>query len=122
VVAGQQAPRDRVQALEAIGVQVLICPSERPRPDDFLPLLRAQGLDTLLVEGGGQVHADLIAHHAADALFLFLAGKVLGDAAAPGWCATLPGGNRLADAHTLHLAPPLAIGGDLLVRGHFSTP
>ena len=71
-------------------------------------------------EAGGHVHADLIAHHAADALFLFVAGKVLGDAAAPGWCATLPGGNRLADAATLELAAPLAIGADLLVRGYFS--
>jgi diaminohydroxyphosphoribosylaminopyrimidine deaminase/5-amino-6-(5-phosphoribosylamino)uracil reductase len=119
VVAGTEAPQERVRVLRSAGVQVLICPTARPRPGDFLPQLRACGIETLLVEGGGQVHADVIAHHAADALFLFVAGRVLGDAAAPGWCATLPGGNRLADAATLELAPPLAIGADLLVRGHF---
>lgn len=122
VVAGTRAPHRRLQALEAAGVRVLVCRTERPLPGEFLPQLRAAGIETLLVEGGSQVHADLIAHHAADALFLFVAGKVLGDAAAPGWCATLPGGNRLAEAATLELAPPLAVGGDVLIRGHFSAP
>jgi diaminohydroxyphosphoribosylaminopyrimidine deaminase/5-amino-6-(5-phosphoribosylamino)uracil reductase len=122
VVAGTQAAADRVAALEARGVTVLRCPTERPVPEDFLPRLRGLGIDTLLVEGGGQVHADFIAHRAADAVFLFLAGRVMGDAAAPGWCATLPGGNRLADAAALILRPPLVVGNDVLIVGHFSAP
>ncbi len=122
VVAGAQAPPERRGALEAAGVRVVLCPAARPLPGDFLPRLRALGIETLLVEGGAQVHADLIAHHAADALFLFVAGRVLGDAAAPTWCATLPGGNRLADAVQLELAPPQAVGADVLIRGHFSVP
>ena len=122
VVAGSRAPSDRVQALQSAGIHVLVCPTDRPSPDDFLPLLRERNIESVLAEGGGQVHASLIAHHAADALFLFVAGKVMGDAAAPGWCATLPGGNRLADAVTLRLEAPLAVGADLLVRGRFTAP
>jgi diaminohydroxyphosphoribosylaminopyrimidine deaminase/5-amino-6-(5-phosphoribosylamino)uracil reductase len=122
VVVGGPATGERVSALERLGVHVLRCPTARPLPGHFLPRLRALGIDTLLVEGGGTVHADLIAHHAANAVFLFLAGRVMGDAAAPGWCATLPGGNRLADAPALTLAPPLTIGTDVLIRGHFSAP
>jgi diaminohydroxyphosphoribosylaminopyrimidine deaminase/5-amino-6-(5-phosphoribosylamino)uracil reductase len=122
VVGGTGFPPAHAAALEQRGVWVLRCSPERPDPDQFLPRLRAAGIETLLVEGGAHVHASLIAHHAADALFLFVAGKVMGDAAAPAWCAALPGGNRLQDAPALTFAPPLMIGPDVLLRGHFPPP
>lgn len=122
VVGGAGFSAAQAAALEQRGVQVLRCSLERPAPSEFLPWLRSAGIETLLVEGGAHVHASLIAHQAADALFLFVAGKVMGDAAAPGWCAALPGGNRLRDAPALTFAPPLMIGPDVLLRGHFPPP
>jgi diaminohydroxyphosphoribosylaminopyrimidine deaminase/5-amino-6-(5-phosphoribosylamino)uracil reductase len=122
VIAGSEAPRDRVQALRGAGVEVLLCADVRPQGTEFMPRLRQLGIATLLAEGGPQVHATLIAEQAADALFLFIAGMVMGDAAAPAWCATLPGENRLAGAPHVALAPAETVGGDLLVRGRFATP
>jgi diaminohydroxyphosphoribosylaminopyrimidine deaminase/5-amino-6-(5-phosphoribosylamino)uracil reductase len=133
VVTGSGAPAGRVAALRATGAEVLSLPTARPEPGAFLPALARLGVRSLLVEGGAQVHGSLIAHLAADELWLFLAGRVMGDASAPAWCAGLEGGDRaevgsgpqggLARMPTVRLAPPLTLeGGDLLIRGSFERP
>lgn len=117
VIAGSAAPGARVEQLRSLGVTVHICESARPEPAAFLPFLRGEGLDTLLVEGGGQVHANMIAHGVADELVLFIAGKIAGDDA-PGWCAGF-GADRLEDLPRLKLQAPRLVGEDLVLRGWF---
>jgi riboflavin biosynthesis pyrimidine reductase len=124
VVVGSGAPAARVAALGRLGVEVLSMPTARPEPGAFLPALARLGLRSLLVEGGGKVHAGLIAHRSADELWLFLAGSVMGDGAAPAWCADLGEAARppqgLAGLPRIKLGPPLRLeGGDLLLRGEF---
>ena len=118
VIAGAQAPPARVEELRTGGVAVHQCEGVRPQPAQFLPILRAEGISTLLVEGGGQVHANMIAHREADELFLIIAGKVIGGETAPGWCASL-GVDTLADTPRLALQPVQRAGEDLVVRGLF---
>ncbi len=118
VVVGSKAPRTRVRALQALGVEVIACTTPRPEPAEYLALLRTAGVRALLVEGGARVHANLIAQLAADELFLYLAGCMLGDDAAPAWCGPL-GAERLADAQRVRLDPPQAIGADVLLHGWF---
>lgn len=142
LVAGSEAPADRMAALRAGGVEIVTAPTPRPQPRDFLPALLRLGLRSLLVEGGARVHASLIAQEAADDLWLFLAGSVMGDSAAPAWCADRADGDvgdrrsagasggetrlkrrDLASLPRLKLMPPLILeGGDLLVRGEFERP
>ncbi len=122
VVVGSGAPEHRVAALRNLGVEVLAMATERPEPGAFLPALARLGLRSLLAEGGGKVHASLIAQRAADELWLFLAGSVMGDSAAPAWCADLasadPPRRSLAGLPRFRLGPPLRLeGGDLLLRG-----
>lgn len=128
VVVGNAAPRERTEALRAFGAEIVALPTPRPEPGAFLPALLRLGMRSLLVEGGARVHASLIAHRAADELWLFLSGSVMGDGAAPAWCGDLAGGTPpslrgLAGLPRLRLAPPLWLeGGDLLVRGDFEKP
>jgi diaminohydroxyphosphoribosylaminopyrimidine deaminase/5-amino-6-(5-phosphoribosylamino)uracil reductase len=125
VVVGKDAPPARIAALQMAGAEVLALPAARPEPGAFLPALARLGLRTLLVEGGGRVHASLIAQGAADELWLFVAGRIMGDDAAPGWCGTLPGSARpdLAGMPRLRLAAPQSLdGGDILLRGTFEGP
>lgn len=117
VVTGAHAPPERVAYLRGLGVTVLPCDGVRPAPEAFLPLLRAEGLQSLLVEGGGQVHANMIAHGVADELVLFMAGKIAGDDA-PGWCAAF-GAERLEDMPRLELQSAEPVGEDLVLRGWF---
>jgi diaminohydroxyphosphoribosylaminopyrimidine deaminase/5-amino-6-(5-phosphoribosylamino)uracil reductase len=128
VVVGNAAPRERTEALRAFGVEIVALPAPRPEPGAFLPALLSLGMRSLLVEGGARVHASLIAHRAADELWLFLSGSVMGDGAAPAWCGDLAGEAQplrrgLAGLPRLRLLPPLWLeGGDLLVRGDFENP
>ena len=125
VVAGNAAPAGRVDALRAAGVEVLAMPTVRPEPKVFLPALARMGLRSLLAEGGGRVHASLIAQGAADELWLFLSGRIMGDAAAPSWCGDLAGADRLglAGIPRLSLAAPVSLdGGEILLRGTFVRP
>jgi diaminohydroxyphosphoribosylaminopyrimidine deaminase / 5-amino-6-(5-phosphoribosylamino)uracil reductase len=120
VVVGSAAPQRRLRELAERGAEVLRCATPRPEPAAYLPLLRGAGLRALLVEGGAQVHADLIAHGAANELFLYIAGRVIGDPAAPAWCGPL-GLERLAQAPRVRLEAPLALGADVLLHGWFDT-
>ncbi|HUJ74673.1 MAG TPA: RibD family protein [bacterium] len=122
VVTGRQAPDERVRALRGAGVEVVQCNEDQPHPQRFLPRLRALGLDTVLAEGGARVHASLIAQEAADELFLFVAGKVMGDSAAPVWCADAAVGVELARLPCVRLLPPVWVEGDILIRGTFGAP
>jgi len=122
VVVGSGAPEHRVAALRSLGVEVLTMATARPEPGAFLPALARLGLRSLLAEGGAKVHASMIAHRAADELWLFLAGSVMGDGAAPAWCADLgeavPPRPGLAGLPRFRLEPPLRLeGGDVLLRG-----
>jgi diaminohydroxyphosphoribosylaminopyrimidine deaminase/5-amino-6-(5-phosphoribosylamino)uracil reductase len=121
VIAGSRAPMERVDALRAEGVRVFLAPTARPEPAAFLPWLRAQGLRSILVEGGAAVHGALIANGEADELFLFLAGRLIGDPAAPAWCGPL-GISGLAGTPRLRLSPPRPVGEDILVHGLFLRP
>lgn len=119
VVTGRDAPAAATARLEARGVETLRCPEARPHPASFLPRLRSLGLETLLVEGGAQVHAGLVATREADELFLFLAGRIVGDSMAPAWCGPLDIAS-LAATPRLRLSPPRAVGADVLIHGLFA--
>jgi diaminohydroxyphosphoribosylaminopyrimidine deaminase/5-amino-6-(5-phosphoribosylamino)uracil reductase len=118
VIAGREAEAARLRRLEAMGVETILCATPRPEWREFLPKLRATGLSTLLVEGGGSVHGSLIANGDADELFLYLAGRLIGEPDAPAWCKGL-GVERLEDTPLLSLSPPVLIGDDVLVHGYF---
>jgi diaminohydroxyphosphoribosylaminopyrimidine deaminase / 5-amino-6-(5-phosphoribosylamino)uracil reductase len=125
LIVGKDAPAERVAALRTAGVEVLDQPMARPEPRTFLPALVRLGIRTLLIEGGGQVHASLIAEGAADELWLFMAGRIMGDGAAPGWCGDLPGSGqrKLAQMPRLNLRKPVMLdGGDILLCGSFEGP
>ena len=120
VVTGAEAPAEKMAVLRGRGVEVIPCESARPQAGDFLPALRKCGLDTLLVEGGAAVHGHFIAEREADELFLYLAGRLIGDRDAPGWCGILniP---SLADTPRVHMTQPVTLGGDVLLHGLFGT-
>ncbi len=78
--------------------------------------LGAAGVRSLLVEGGGTLHAGFLAADLADEVQLFVAPLVLGGATAPGWVEG-EGVAQLVKAPRLRFAgPPRRLGDDLLLR------
>jgi diaminohydroxyphosphoribosylaminopyrimidine deaminase/5-amino-6-(5-phosphoribosylamino)uracil reductase len=120
IACTEAASPARQRRLSAAGAEVWVLPG-RGRVDlrALARRLGAAGLTSVLVEGGAQIHAALIAAELADELVLYVAPVVFGGrgaAAGPSWV----GGEGVA---SLAAAPrfrftgaPEPIGGDLVVR------
>lgn len=119
VIAGVSgAPAARRRRLERAGATVLALPADRRgrvRIDAVGPALAELGLASVLVEGGGEVHAALLGAGLADELILHVAPAILGGRqGGPAWV----GGDevrRLADAHRLVFRSAGFSGADLVV-------
>lgn len=83
IAAGEQAPRERVAALRAAGAEVLVLPGERPALRDLLAVLAGRGILSVLVEGGGTVHAAALAEEVAHKVVAIVGPGLIGGAEAP---------------------------------------
>jgi len=115
VVAGADAPADREAALVARGAEVWRFKTHRNGRIDLHPLgpmLADAGIASVLVEGGGELHAYLLQHGLADELVIYVAPKVVGGPA-KSWV----GGKGLASLTSAHKfifdGDPVYLDGDL---------
>ena len=79
IVAGTDAPADRLSALAAAGVQVV----EADDLEGALVSLRQSEIRSLLVEGGGQLASAFLSAGLVDRLIIFQAPILLGAASTP---------------------------------------
>ncbi|HET7598913.1 MAG TPA: bifunctional diaminohydroxyphosphoribosylaminopyrimidine deaminase/5-amino-6-(5-phosphoribosylamino)uracil reductase RibD [Gemmatimonadales bacterium] len=107
VVAGQDAPGS--SALEALGVSVLRAPDAAAA----LRSLRARGIGSVLVEGGGRLAGALLAADLVDRFVWIQAPLWLGDGGVPA-VAGLPD-VPLAQARRWHVVERRALGEDALL-------
>ncbi|MGH7356621.1 MAG: bifunctional diaminohydroxyphosphoribosylaminopyrimidine deaminase/5-amino-6-(5-phosphoribosylamino)uracil reductase RibD [Candidatus Rokuibacteriota bacterium] len=117
VAVTETAPLARVAALEATGAAVLRVASRQGRVDvqALLAELFARDVRSVLVEGGGEVHASFVAAAAIDRVALFLAPLLLGGRSAPGLLGGA--GRELKAAVRLEGLEVRRLGEDLLVEG-----
>jgi diaminohydroxyphosphoribosylaminopyrimidine deaminase / 5-amino-6-(5-phosphoribosylamino)uracil reductase len=121
LVAGADAPPDRVAALEARGVRVLRASRARDGAEEGGPdgapngpaegvldpaavvrVLAEHGIQTLLCEGGGRLASALLAARTVDRLYLFHAPLVLGAGGVPAFPGPgAPFEGRVVDAKRL---------------------
>lgn len=86
LVAGEAAPRPRVEALRAAGVEVLIVPAA---PDGHVDLVKAltslswKGVPSVLVEGGSELAEALIERDLVDEIALFRSATIVGPDGVP---------------------------------------
>ena len=115
LVCGAQAPVKREAALIARGAEIWRLRTHRNGRVDLRPLatrLADAGILSVLVEGGGEIHAYLLDHKLADELVLYIAPKVVGGPA-KSWV----GGKGLASLTSAHRfifdSDPVDLAGDL---------
>jgi diaminohydroxyphosphoribosylaminopyrimidine deaminase/5-amino-6-(5-phosphoribosylamino)uracil reductase len=115
-VAGAAAARRR--RLERAGATVLALPAGRDGRVDLRRLARAlagDGITSVLVEGGGEVHAALLAAGLADEVVLHVAPRILGGRrGGPAWVGGVEVA-RLADARRLTVRSVAFARDDLIV-------
>ncbi len=111
------APVARENKLVAAGAEVWRLPAVRKRVSmaKLAKRLAADGITSVLVEGGAQVHAAMIRAGLADEIRLYVAPLVFGGTRAPGWIGGA-GIARVAQAMRLQfIGEPERIGEDLVL-------
>ncbi len=118
VLCASNAPALRKRRIEALGVQVLPIRARRGKVSlrAALERLAAEGIGTVLVEGGGGLAAALLAEGLVDELLWFAAPKLIGGDGLPALAAL--GIARLADVPMLEISQLRRIGADLLIEAH----
>ena len=114
VAVTTSAPDGKVRSLQRAGVEILRLEVMDIRV--ILELLAKDGLHSVLVEGGGEVHASLFEAGVVDEVCVFIAPKVVGgrEAKTPVEGAGL---DRMAQAMELRDVTIDRIGDDVVVRG-----
>ena len=104
--------------LEMTGVQVIQCKSKDGHVDinDLMSQLGAQGIDSLLLEGGGTLNAAFLEAGCVDEVWAFIAPKIIG-----GEGAKTPvsgkGIDKMSEAINLQDIDIQNINGDILIKG-----
>ena len=87
IITGNQAPRKIWPKLSCL--KIIEAPSEIPKIKWVLNELNKIGINNLLVEGGGIIHASFLKSKCVNKIVLFLAPKIIGGQNALTWCSNL---------------------------------
>jgi diaminohydroxyphosphoribosylaminopyrimidine deaminase/5-amino-6-(5-phosphoribosylamino)uracil reductase len=114
VACPKGVPERDVRAVQDAGGRVLRLPARggAVRARDFLAALGAEGVTSLLVEGGGRIAGWLAAAGAIDRYVVFVAPLLLGEGirAVSGWASRSPtSGARLAFTSVRRVGPDIEI-------------
>ncbi|USZ68215.1 2,5-diamino-6-(ribosylamino)-4(3H)-pyrimidinone 5'-phosphate reductase [Halorussus salilacus] len=93
VLVADAAPDERVEALEQAGARVVAAGEDRVDLAGALAGLEREGVETLMVEGGGELIFSLFEAELADELRLYVGSKLIGGRDAP----TLADGEGFVD-------------------------
>ncbi len=107
IAVTEQAPAEKIAALQAAGAAVLVTKAKNGRVD-LTALMRELGnrqVTSVLLEGGAAVAAAAVAEKLVDKVHFFIAPLIIGGHGAPGpvggqGVAELTGALRLAEMHT----------------------
>ncbi|MCL5057333.1 MAG: bifunctional diaminohydroxyphosphoribosylaminopyrimidine deaminase/5-amino-6-(5-phosphoribosylamino)uracil reductase RibD [Actinobacteria bacterium] len=121
IITTPGAPAEKVKALEGNGARVEIVPAVSGRVDmkEAFASLARRGITSVLIEGGGQVHASALDSGMVDKVVWFIAPMLIGGREAPGALGG-EGPESLAGATALDRVSVSRIGGDILVEGYIS--
>ena len=119
VVATRHAPEDRLAALRAAGVEVLVISEDSASHPDLRLLLSelgSQRLTNILVEGGGQILGQCFDLGLIDEVHVFIAPKLIGGAATQSPLAG-QGLSDMSEALRLDLTTVEILDGDIYLHG-----
>ena len=108
---------DKKKALEAAGAEVLPLDSPDGRPvfKALVAELGKRSIDSLLIEGGSQVHYSALKAGIVSHIYSYVAPKIFGGTSAPGPVGGY-GADAVSDAFGLHLAGIQQLGEDILIE------
>ena len=99
IFTSQRTDPSQIARLQSLGVEVFVTGEHRVDLHEALTCLHTLGVQRLLVEGGGTLNAELLAHRLVDELYIYLAPLIFGGTSAP----TLAGGEGLTREQAINL-------------------
>jgi len=116
VVCGD-APAEKKETLEHMGAEVLSLPGSDGRPDlkALVDELGRRGVDSLLIEGGSQVHYSALKAGIVNHIYSYVAPKIFGGERALGPVSGA-GAEQVADAFQLCRMGTKILGDDILIE------
>lgn len=120
IAVGPEAPAEKLAALQAKGAEVLKLPLVAGRGVSLRHLfveLGQRNITSILVEGGAEVNASVLAENVVDKVHWFIAPKIIGGKTAPGPVGGL-GLSDMAQATVLEDMQVKNIGKDILLTAY----
>ena len=117
VVCGSEVSAEKKAQLEKLGAEVLCLPGADGRPD-LVALVRElgrRGVDSLLIEGGSQVHYSALKAGIVNHIYSYVAPKIFGGERALGPVSGA-GAAQVADAFRLCPGRTQLLGSDILIE------
>ena len=113
------APPEKIRAVQETGAEVLVVPGEGPRVDlpNLLKILGQRQIQSVLVEGGAEVHGAFFDQGLVDKFYFFYAPKFIGGRHAVGVLGG-QGAAHIRDARPAHDLSIRRLGPDLLISGY----
>ncbi|MGB9802403.1 bifunctional diaminohydroxyphosphoribosylaminopyrimidine deaminase/5-amino-6-(5-phosphoribosylamino)uracil reductase RibD [Desulfofundulus sp.] len=119
VAVTERAPQENLRRLEEAGAQILVVSGSGSRVDLTLLMkeLARREITSVLVEGGGEIHASFLESRLVDKVIWFIAPVIIGGRQAPGPVAG-EGPARLLEAVRLRDVSLTRYGEDICVEGY----
>ncbi len=118
IVHTESVEEEKLRSLQACGVETILCRSRAGRVDlqDLTKKIGQLGIDSVLLEGGGELNEAFLQEGLVDEVYTFIAPKLIG-----GKEAKTPvegtGIARMQEAIVLNSVSVEKIGADVVVRG-----
>ncbi|CEG26532.1 bifunctional diaminohydroxyphosphoribosylaminopyrimidine deaminase/5-amino-6-(5-phosphoribosylamino)uracil reductase RibD [Bacillus sp. B-jedd] len=120
IFTSNSAPLEKVNLLETMGVEVFRTKGENEvDPEDVLDTLAKRLVSSLLLEGGGTVHASFLEKGLVDKVVLYFAPKLIGGKGAPTFLEG-NGAETMRDVITLSDTDIVKIGNDFRFTGYLA--
>lgn len=118
LIATIEQDEERLATYRALGAEVLVCREENNRVDlaDLLTRLGIQGVQSVLVESGGELSGALLRQGLIDRLILFYGAKLVGGEGRSPFAGA--GVDRMSQAIRLQEIEVRRFGDDLMVAGY----
>jgi diaminohydroxyphosphoribosylaminopyrimidine deaminase/5-amino-6-(5-phosphoribosylamino)uracil reductase len=119
IVHTKYAPSSHQKRLQKKGIKLLLCKDKEHKVDikDLLEKLGQMGITSVLVEGGGEVHASFIKERAVDKIVVFISPKIIGGKKAIPFIGG-EGITSLKEAFELERLKARSIGKELIIEAY----
>lgn len=117
IVAYAKEDRDKINKLNALNVETVFCPGEDGTVDliRLMQILGEQGIDSVLIEGGGTLNESALKAGIVKEVFAFVAPKIFGGREAKSPVCGV-GVDTPDESYLLQVKDMEQIGDDLLIR------